>query len=66
MSLVAIRLNSLHFKLEYTIHIWNIGQKNLSQVEKVVLDIFSWVYMQKIDNQKTYEDLFYFLPFSIF
>ena len=36
MSLVAIRLNLLHFKLEYTIHILNTGQKNLSQVEEVV------------------------------
>ena len=61
MSLVAIRLNSLHFKLEYTIHILNIGQKNLSQVEEVV---FRHLFLSLYAENRQSENIWRFILFS--
>ena len=65
MSLVAIRLNLLHFKLEYTIHILNTGQKNLSQVEEVVFrHLFLSLYAENRQSENIWRFIFYHSLYS--
>ena len=61
MSLVAIRLNLLHVKLKYTIHIFNIGQKNLRQIEEVV---FRHLFLSLYAENSQSESIRRFILFS--